>query len=243
MKARRLRLAALAAVACLVLTASPTGAQQIVYDPTNYASNVLQAARALQQINNQIRSLQNQAQSLVNQAKNLAQLPYSSLQTLQGNLGRIGGLMQQARRLAYDVQAIEREFGRNYTISASSSDAALIASAKERWLNSAAAFRHSLDVQAGVVTGLPGERAELNALVTESQGSTGILQAAQAGNQLLALQSQQLTDLSAMIAAQGRATALEQAERAASRAQAEEQFRRFMDRRQGYQPHNVEMFR
>lgn len=243
MKAPRIRLAAVAGVACLLLTASPAGAQRIVYDPTNYASNVLQAARALEQINNQIRSLQNQAQSLANQAKNLTQLPYSSLQTLQGNLGRIGGLMQQAQRLAYDVQAIEREFGRNYTISATASDAALIASAKERWLNSAAAFRHALEVQAGVVGGLPGARAELNALVGASQGSPGILQAAQAGNQLLALQSQQLTDLSAMIAAQGRAAALEQAERATSRAQAEEQFRRFMDRRQGYQPHNVEMFR
>ena len=39
------------------MTAVPAHAQfgfgGIVYDPTNYASNVLQAARALQQINNQ----------------------------------------------------------------------------------------------------------------------------------------------------------------------------------------------
>lgn len=47
-----------------VLT-TPAAAQWVVYDPTNYAQNVLQAARALQQINNQITSLQNEAQSLI----------------------------------------------------------------------------------------------------------------------------------------------------------------------------------
>ncbi|KMY86394.1 Conjugative transfer protein TrbJ [Candidatus Paraburkholderia calva] len=38
----------------------------IVFDPSNYAQNVLQAARALQQINQQIMLLQNQAQMLMN---------------------------------------------------------------------------------------------------------------------------------------------------------------------------------
>jgi P-type conjugative transfer protein TrbJ len=151
--------------------------------------------------------------------------------------------MQQAQRVAYDVQAIDREFSQNYTISPGSSDAALVASAKARWLNSASAFQHALEVQAAVIGGLPSSKSVSQNLVTSSQGASGILQATQAGNQLLALQSQQLTDLSAMIAAQGRAAALEQADRAASRAQAQEQFRRFMDRRQGYQPQPVEMFR
>ena len=48
---------------------SARAAQWIVFDPNNYAQNVLTAARALQQINNQITSLQNQAQMLINQAK------------------------------------------------------------------------------------------------------------------------------------------------------------------------------
>lgn len=239
--ARSTLLAAVATIAALAV--SPASAQLTVYDPTNYASNVMQAARALEQINNQIRGLQNQALSLTNQARNLAQLPYSSLQTIQGNLGRIGGLMQQAQRVAYDVQAIEGEFSRNYTLNAGATDAALIASAKQRWLNSAAAFQDALRVQAGVVSGMPGARAETQALMGASQGATGIVQATQAGNQLLALQSQQLGDLTAMVAAQGRANALEQAERAASRDQAQEEFRRFMDRRQGYQPQDVRIFR
>lgn len=89
MTIRRSRAALLAATApSLPLTfapvlVAPAAAQWIVYDPTNYAQNVLQAARALEQINNQITSLQNEAQMLINQARNLASLPYSSLQRLQ----------------------------------------------------------------------------------------------------------------------------------------------------------------
>lgn len=240
---RRHALVAASAMTVLTLLGRPAAAQLTVYDPTNYASNVLQAARALEQVNNQIRSLQNQAMSLQNQARNLQQLPYSSLQTIQGNFGRIAGLMQQAQRIAYDVQAIQREFSQNYTVTPGSSSTALVASAQARWANSAQAFEHALQVQAGVVAGLPGARSEVQNLVTASQGSAGILQATQAGNQLLALQTQQLADLSAMMASQGRATALDQADRAASRAQAQEQFRQFMDRRQGYQVQNVEIFR
>ena len=240
MRFRALALAGAAALA--LLSATPAGAQRIVYDPTNYASNVMQAARALQQINNQIRSLQNQALSLTNQARNLAQLPYSSLATIQGNLGRINSLMQQAQRIAYDVQAIDQAFKADYTLKTGASDAALILSAKQRWMNSAVAFRDALNLQATVVGNMSGGRTETQALVSQSQGAGGIVAATQAGNQLLALQSQQLSDLTALLAAQGRANALDQADRAASRDQAQEQFRRFMDRGQGYQAQPVEVF-
>lgn len=242
MRIASLRRAVLASAIALSLSPIPASAQRLVYDPTNYASNVLQAARALEQINNQVRSLQNQTTSLTNQARNLAQLPYTSLQTIQGNLNRIGSLMQQAHRVAYDVQAIDREFTQNYAVSAGASDAALVMSAKQRWLNSAAAFRDALNVQAGVVAGMSGSRSETRALIGASQGATGIVQATQAGNQLLALQSQQLADLTAMMAAQGRAAALDQADRAASREQSQEQFRRFMGRGTGYQQQPVRMF-
>ena len=40
----------------LALATVPAAGQMVVYDPSNYAQNVLQAARALQQINNQVTS-------------------------------------------------------------------------------------------------------------------------------------------------------------------------------------------
>jgi hypothetical protein len=62
-RAARLAAALIAApVAVLPMVLAPSAsAAWIVYDPTNYAQNVLQAARALEQINNQITSLQNRA--------------------------------------------------------------------------------------------------------------------------------------------------------------------------------------
>src|ERR1700755_128158 len=110
---RTARQAPLAAAALLVL-AFPARAQVIVYDPSNYAQNVLQAARALQQINNQITSLQNETQMLLNQAKNLAALPYSSLQSITQSLTRTQQLLSQAQRLAYDVAQIDQAFQRLY---------------------------------------------------------------------------------------------------------------------------------
>src|SRR3546814_11339645 len=78
---------------------APASAQWVVYDPTNYAQNVLQAARALQQVNNQITSLQNEAQSLINQARNLASLPHSSLQQIQQSVQRTQALLTEAQKI------------------------------------------------------------------------------------------------------------------------------------------------
>ena len=236
-------LAAAGAVALSLAAMSPASAQWIVFDPNNYAQNVLTAARELQQINNQITSLQNQAQMLINQAKNLANLPYSSLQQLQSSIQRTQQLLAQAQRIAYDVQQIDRAFSTNYAPATSSqSNQALITNAQSRWQNSVAALQDALRVQAGVVGNLDTNRTQTSALVTSSQGASGALQATQAGNQILALQAQQLADLTATVAAQGRAQNLESAQRAAAQDQGREQLRRFLTPGQGYQSQDVQMF-
>jgi P-type conjugative transfer protein TrbJ len=226
------------------LTSAPPAQAITVFDPSNYAQNVIQAARALQQINNQITSLQNEAQMLINQARNLASLPYSSLQQLQQTVSRTQQLLNQAQRIAYDVADIERQFTESYGRGGfgSLNDQQLVDGARERWRTSVAGFEDALKTQATVVGNLDTVRTELNALVSASQGATGALQAAQAGNQLAALQTQQLADLTALVAAQGRAQALEQARVAAAEEQAREQFRRFIAPGAGYQPAAVRMF-
>ncbi|WP_421934299.1 P-type conjugative transfer protein TrbJ [Phenylobacterium sp.] len=238
------RRALIAGVCALSLAVSaPPAAAIVVFDPTNYAQNVLTAARALQQINNQIAALQNQAQSLINQARNLASLPFSSLQALQGQIQRTQQLLGQAQRLAYDVQQIDQAFKTQYGgVDLKATDQALVDGARERWTTSVAAFEDALKVQAGVVGNLDGARDQMSQLVGASQSATGALQAAQAGNQLLALQAQQLGDLTALLAAQGRAQNLEAAQRASAQDQAREQLRRFLQPGPGYQPGGAKMF-
>jgi type IV secretion system protein TrbJ len=70
----------------------------------------------------------------------------------------------------------------------------------------------------------------------------GILQATQAGNQLIALQTRQLADLTALLAAHSRMQSLEGARLNANQEQAREQLSRFLNNGQGYQPQIVQMF-
>jgi P-type conjugative transfer protein TrbJ len=223
--------------------APPAAAQWIVYDPTNYVQNVLTAARTLEQINNQITSLQNEATMLINQARNLASLPYSSLQQLQQSVQRTQQLLQQAQNIAFDVQQIDQAFQQQYgNVSLSATQQQLVADARSRWQNTVGGLQDAMRVQAGVVGNIDTNRAQMSALVGQSQGATGALQATQAGNQLLALQAQQLADLTALLAANGRATALTEAERAAAAEQGREQRRRFLTPGSSYQPGNAQMF-
>ncbi|WP_406871975.1 P-type conjugative transfer protein TrbJ [Aminobacter sp. P9b] len=216
---------------------------RIVYDPTNYAQNVLTAARTLEQINNQIKSLQNEAQMLINQARNLASLPYSSLQQLQQSVQKTQQLLSQAQNIAFDVQQIDQMFEQKYgSVSLSASDQELVANARARWKNTVGGLQDAMRVQAGAVENIETNRAQMSALIGQSQNAAGALQATQAGNQLLALQAQQLADLTAVIAANGRAQALTDAERAAAAEQGREQRRRFLTPGSGYQPGNARMF-
>lgn len=215
----------------------------IVYDPTNHAENLLTAARSLEQINNQIAQLQNEAQMLINQARNLASLPFSSLQQLQQNIQRTQQLLSQAQSIAFDVQQIDRMFQQDYgKLSISATDAQLIADARSRWENTVGGLQDAMRVQAGVVGNIDSNRGAMSALVDQSQNAVGALQATQAGNQLLALQSQQLSDLIAVISANGRATAMLEADRATAAEQGRIQRERFLTPGSGYQPGNAQMF-
>ncbi|WP_315806795.1 MULTISPECIES: P-type conjugative transfer protein TrbJ [unclassified Bradyrhizobium] len=240
---RRLGLLAAAGTVTLILGATVPARALIVFDPNNYVQNVLTAARELEQINNQITSLQNEAQMLINQAKNLANLPYSSLQQLQLSIQRTQQLLAQAQRIAYDVQQIDRAFSTSYApVTSSQSNQLFVANAQSRWQNTYAATQDALRVQAGIVGNLDTNRVQTSALVSSSQGAIGALQATQAGNQILALNAQQLADLTAVVTAQGRAQSLEAAQRAAAQDQGREQLRRFLTPGQGYQSSNVQMF-
>ncbi|WP_375788579.1 P-type conjugative transfer protein TrbJ [Bradyrhizobium sp. Pha-3] len=215
----------------------------IVFDPSNYAQNVLTAARALQQVTNQITSLQNQAQMLINQGRNLTSLPYSSLQQLQQSITRTQQLLAQAQGIALNVQQIDGAFQTTYgKIPMTASSQKLVIDAQTRWQNSVSGLQDAMRVQANVVDNLDTNRTQTSALVGQSQGAVGALQATQAGNQLLALQAQQLADITAVLAANGRAEALLQAERATAVDQGRVQRQTFLTPGAGYQPGNVQMF-
>ena len=245
MTANRLRAALTAGAALALAVASvPADAEWIVFDPTNFSQNVLTAARELQQVDNEIQSLENQATMLINQARNLASLPYSSLAQLEQSITQTEQLLLQAQHIAYSITAINQAFTQTYpqAYSASPSSQQLIAGAQTRWQNSLAGFQDAMTVQAGAVQNLDSTRTQINALISSSQSAAGALQAAQSGNQLVALQTRQLADLTGVMAAIARAQSLEGARNVENELQAQQQLATFLNYGPGYQPGSAQMF-
>ncbi len=241
---RNAMLAGIAALSFSVAKPMPAHAQWAVFDATNFSQNVLTAARELQQIQNEVTSLQNEAQILINQGRNLTSLPYSSLQQLTSTIQRTQALLGQAQGVVYNVGNIQSQFQSLYPngYTGSTSSAQLIANAQTRWQNTLSGYQDALKTQATVVGNLNTTETQVSALVSSSQGATGALQATQAGNQLLALQAQQLADVTALLAAQGRALSLQGAQTVSGQEQAHEQLQRFLMPGARYQPTNITMF-
>jgi len=241
----RRTLAAACLTLVLILVPPLAQAQWAVIDASNLAQNMLIAARTLQEIDNQITQIQQTVQMLQNQARNLTSLPFSEIQQLDQSVSQITSLMGQAQGVLYNVQNVQSQFQRYYpsTISPSSSDAQLLADAQTRWQYSLSTFQHTMEVQAQIVQNLPSDQAQMDALVGQSQGAVGILQATQAGNQLLALQAKQAAAIQALLASQARAQAIEEARQAESEEQSHEQYQRFIGTGPGtYTPAPVTMF-
>jgi len=209
-----------------------------VFDPWNYAQNVVQAARALEQINNQIQSLQNEATMLQNMAKHLQRLDYSSLGQITGALQRIDGLMNQADGIAFEVgatdTAVRQQFPEQYDAAVTTDQ--FVADARTRWRNSMSAYRQTMRIQAQVVENVQADGATLSELVTASQGAVGSLQAQQATNQLLALSTKQQLQIQNLMAAQYRSEALDQARKAQAEEAARVATARFLGSGQAYTP-------
>jgi len=183
-------------------------AQMTVYDPANHAQNVLQAARALQELENQLRQLSHEIEMLENMARNLESLPVNVAHAiLRDRIMRIEELMRQIEGIGPAADAIEREYDALYpeSYSRAPGQAELVAASRERWRQSRAAWRHALEVTAAVLENNAADGDAIGQLVRESQAAIGQLQAAQAGNQLSALTAQQLIQMEAMLAAQHRA--------------------------------------
>ena len=232
-----------APIALAPMLATPAHAL-IVFDPSNYAQNVLTAARSLEQITNQITSLQNQAQMLINQARNLASLPSSVVGQLRANLATTQRLIAQAKGLAYDVTNLDREFQRLYPeqYAATVSGNQMYRDAQERWKNTLNGLQTTMQMQAQASQNLSDDESVLADLVGKSQSAEGALQAMQAMNQLLALQAKQSIQAQRLTITQDRAASLELARQAAAVERGREVNRRFLGGGTPYTPQTVDFY-
>lgn len=207
----------------LAVLATPVLAQIAVFDSGNYAQNMVQAARALEQINNQLRSLQNQTAMLETMARNLKTVDFPELLKIGSALQQIDQLMAKAQGIEFNVNTLDQRYRALFP---GTSDSVLttdqrVAAAKSRFETAMESFRHSMSIEADIVSSVHDDAMQLQALATRSEGAVGSLQAEQAGNQLLALSTKQQMQLQELLAAEFRSEAIERA----SQLQTEEEGR------------------
>jgi type IV secretion system protein TrbJ len=229
------------ALIALLGTAARAEAQLTVFDPSNFVQNTLTAARSLMEVNNQILQLENEATMLINEARNLTSLPFNIVAQLRATLAQTTTLINQAQGIVFQLAQARAQFDRGYpgNYTASVTGATMFADSEQRWSNSLQALRTTISMQAQAAQNLGSDEDSLATLVGRSQAAIGALQAMQATNQLLALQSRQTIQDQQLRLTQDRAVALEEARVVGEEARAREVRRRFVGDGVRYTPQTI----
>lgn len=230
---------ALAAMVPLAVLAPATPAAAMpVFDATNYAQNLLQAARALEQINQQIESLQNEATMIQAMSRNLERIDFPQLERIRSAMQRIDALMGQAQAIGFGVDQLDRQARALFPGSGRGdrADTQQVARAQRELDAAMSAYRHAMGVQAQIAENVGEDAALLEQLVSRSQGASGALQAQQASGQLLALGIKQQLQLQSLLAAEFRSQAIERSRQAQAEADGRAMTRRFLGTRRAYTP-------
>ncbi|MBC9030843.1 P-type conjugative transfer protein TrbJ [Sphingomonas sp. JC676] len=227
----------LVSLAGALLTAEPAHAQLTVFDPTNYSQNMLTAARALEQINNQITSLQHEAQMLTDFERNLSPLTvFHDQQQLFARLSAIDTLISQAKGIGFKASDVEAQFRALYPdFDTKLSASAIAAQAQARLDTAITGFRHTMQVQAQIAEAVQADAGTLAKIMESSQNAAGAQQVGQATNQLLALTAKQQMQIQELLAAQGHADAVERARQAQSQRDARAATTKFLGTGYAYQ--------
>ena len=229
--------ALLGAVALAPFVATPAQAQMAVIDPSNLIQNALNAARALQQVNNQVTQITNQIRQLENDARNLTRLGDTFAPDIMAKLREMDDLLNEARGLALKVGETRDALQSLYTGDYRGTNVAARAQAAARQVDAArSALQTSLIMQAQVTEQLRADQTTLQSLAVVSANATGALSAQQATNELLAFQAQQAMRLQALLVAESRADALERARQMEAQAQARAQHDHFFSGAQTAHP-------
>ncbi|HET9427631.1 MAG TPA: P-type conjugative transfer protein TrbJ [Allosphingosinicella sp.] len=209
-----------------------------VFDATNYAQNILQAARALEQISNQVRSLQNEAAMLQNMARNLEKIDFPELDRLRSAVARIDELMGDARGIGFKLDTLDEKIRKLFpgdSALALSRDAR-VADARARLDAARQDFEHRMKLQAEIAANVREDSGLLADLIQRSQGANGSLQAQQSANQLLALGIKQQLQLQELVAAEYRGQAVDRARKVQAEEEGKAATRRFLGSGRAYSP-------
>jgi P-type conjugative transfer protein TrbJ len=216
---RSLVMLGLAAIVA-VTPMAPACAQMTVIDPTNLAQNLLQAARALQQINNQIRQIEQATQML-------RQNPLQLSPELTQSISEARELFNTAQGIAFEVNQVGENLRTLYPETWEDFDLAGVLQQSERWeQESRESLQRAMEAEARAARSIDASRTRIDRALQSSSSAEGQTGAIQASNQLLGVTASQLAEIHALLIAQGRALETERMERLAREERAREIQRR-----------------
>ncbi len=216
---RSLVMLGLAAIVA-VTPMAPARAQMAVIDPTNLAQNLLQATRALEQINNQIRQIEQATQML-------RQNPLQLSPELTQSISEARELFNTAQGIAFEVNQVGENLRTLYPETWEDFDLAGVLQQSERWeQESRDSLQRAMEAEARAARSIEGSRNRIDQALQSSSSAEGQTGAIQASNQLLGVTASQLAEIHALLIVQGRALETERMERLAREERAREIQRR-----------------
>ncbi len=216
---RSLVMLGLAAIVA-VTPIAPARAQMAVIDPTNLAQNLLQATRALEQINNQIRQIEQATQML-------RQNPLQLSPELTQSISEARELFNTAQGIAFEVNQVGENLRTLYPETWEDFDLAGVLQQSERWeQESRDSLQRAMEAEARAARSIEGSRNRIDQALQSSSSAEGQTGAIQASNQLLGVTASQLAEIHALLIVQGRALETERMERLAREERAREIQRR-----------------
>jgi P-type conjugative transfer protein TrbJ len=217
-------------IIAMVAYNGPAASQLAVFDSPNYQQSLLASARALEQINNQVRQLQNQAQVILRLDQNLRALGPTISPSLQRSLSDIQTQLRGGNGIALRLDATqsgyEHLFPRQLSTTLSSDDVSR--NAATRWDEEYAALRRAALLEGQIADTVDGDARLLADAMARSKDAVGALEAAQAGNELTSLGVKQSLQLESLLAAEQRAQTLARARDLATENEARQRFRTFL---------------
>ncbi len=178
----------------LVVASGPATSQIAVFDASNLSQNILQAVRALEQIQHQIEQLDTMY-------RNLEQIQNPSWRELQEWLAYLNEIVQQGEALAYSLEGLFAAY-RELFVGAVAMEQPIYEEVFGKWtataLDTLAATLDSVSAQSRDYLSTQSQLAELQAL---ADGAEGNLEALNVSNMLQAHVAQEVAKLNQLLAA------------------------------------------
>lgn len=203
-----------------VAPARDARAQIPVIDPANLAQSITQVAHMVEQLRNQVQQIE-QATAM------LAQNPLQLSPELSQSIGEARALFQSVQGIAYEADQLGDQLRTLYPETWEDFDLDRVLSQSDVWMNeSRQSLQRAMAAEARAAQRIEQTQGRINRALQSSSAADGQTGAIQASNQLLGIQASQLTEIHALLIAQGRALETERMERVAREERAREIQRR-----------------